>query len=180
MSSFSLLVVINSHITSLPPPPLLIAARATMLLFIILNSLEFLSRYTVWDLVDLLLMRWANMPPVASSSTAHPPGQLSYNYRGSVCGWDIATQTICIGVSTICISMRMYSKLALTRSPGWEDCMYTSWSIVYDCLLIVVYSYVCSGLGMWHGLYIWDTNSQIYLGRASRVRSHYIQSRSTW
>ncbi|RJE27072.1 60S ribosomal protein L36 [Aspergillus sclerotialis] len=61
------------------------------------------------------------MPPVESSNTAQPPGQLSYDYRGSVRPWDVATQVICIGVSTVCISMRMYSKLVLTRSPGWED-----------------------------------------------------------
>lgn len=58
------------------------------------------------------------MAPVESSSTPE------YGYRHSVRDWDVAAQAICIGVSTVCISMRMYSKFALTRSPGWEDCMY--------------------------------------------------------
>ena len=64
------------------------------------------------------------MAPVESSGGALPPqGSLDYGYRHSVRSWDLVTQITCIVVSTVCISMRMYSKFVLTRSPGWEDRM---------------------------------------------------------
>ncbi|KAL2833430.1 ribosomal protein L36e-domain-containing protein [Aspergillus cavernicola] len=37
----------------------------------------------------------------------------SYDYRTSARTWDIVTQTVCLTVSTICIGIRMYTKLRL-------------------------------------------------------------------
>ncbi|KAL4873207.1 hypothetical protein BDV12DRAFT_209129 [Aspergillus spectabilis] len=45
----------------------------------------------------------------------------SYDYRDSARTWDIVTQTVCLTVSTICIGMRMYTKLLVLRTPGLED-----------------------------------------------------------
>lgn len=55
-----------------------------------------------------------------------PPPELTfdYGYRNSVRTWDIITQSICLTISAICLSLRMYSKMFIIRSPGWEDCEY--------------------------------------------------------
>ncbi|PWY86157.1 hypothetical protein BO70DRAFT_386434 [Aspergillus heteromorphus CBS 117.55] len=50
-------------------------------------------------------------------SSISPP----YSYRHSLQPWDVATQTVCLAVSTLCIAMRLYSKLHITKAPGWED-----------------------------------------------------------
>ncbi|KAL4890898.1 hypothetical protein BDV59DRAFT_209293 [Aspergillus ambiguus] len=34
---------------------------------------------------------------------------------------DIITQAVCLAVSTSCVALRLYTKLRITRSPGWED-----------------------------------------------------------
>ncbi|KAL4781208.1 ribosomal protein L36e-domain-containing protein [Aspergillus varians] len=46
----------------------------------------------------------------------------SYDYRGSARTWDIVTQTVCLTVSTVCIGMRMYTKLLVLKTAAWEDC----------------------------------------------------------
>ncbi|KAL3481649.1 ribosomal protein L36e-domain-containing protein [Aspergillus californicus] len=43
------------------------------------------------------------------------------DYQSSVRKWDVVTQTVCLTISTICIGMRMYTKLLILRTPGWED-----------------------------------------------------------
>ncbi|KAL2867943.1 uncharacterized protein BJX67DRAFT_380500 [Aspergillus lucknowensis] len=45
----------------------------------------------------------------------------SYDYRNSARTWDIVTQAVCLTVSTLCIGMRMYTKLLVLRTQGWED-----------------------------------------------------------
>lgn len=52
------------------------------------------------------------------------PDSQSYDYRHSARTWDVVTQVVCLTVTTICIGMRMYSKLLVLKNPGWEDCMY--------------------------------------------------------
>ncbi|PYI34862.1 ribosomal protein L36e [Aspergillus indologenus CBS 114.80] len=46
---------------------------------------------------------------------------LTYDYRRSLRSEDILTQTVCLTVSTCCVGMRLYSKISITRAPGWED-----------------------------------------------------------
>ncbi|OJK03796.1 hypothetical protein ASPACDRAFT_57176 [Aspergillus aculeatus ATCC 16872] len=46
---------------------------------------------------------------------------LTYEYRRSLRSEDILTQTVCLTVSSCCVGMRLYSKISITRAPGWED-----------------------------------------------------------
>jgi hypothetical protein len=48
----------------------------------------------------------------------------SFEYHHSVPFWDVVTQTVCIGVSTVCVGMRMHARIVLVRASGWEDCMF--------------------------------------------------------
>lgn len=43
--------------------------------------------------------------------------------RHSVQYWDVITQSACMGTSVVCLAMRLYSRVFLSRSPGCEDCM---------------------------------------------------------
>ncbi|PYH77223.1 putative ribosomal protein L36e [Aspergillus uvarum CBS 121591] len=42
-----------------------------------------------------------------------------YDYRRSLRSEDILTQTVCLTVSTCCLGMRLYSKISITRAPGY-------------------------------------------------------------
>ncbi|RAH74287.1 uncharacterized protein BO66DRAFT_313099 [Aspergillus aculeatinus CBS 121060] len=46
---------------------------------------------------------------------------LTYEYRRSLRSEDILTLTVCLTVSSCCVAMRLYSKISITRAPGWED-----------------------------------------------------------
>ncbi|GLA56943.1 hypothetical protein AtubIFM55763_000482 [Aspergillus tubingensis] len=46
----------------------------------------------------------------------------SYDYRYSHQPWNVVTQTVCLVVSTGFVAMRLYSKIHITKAPGWEDC----------------------------------------------------------
>lgn len=35
---------------------------------------------------------------------------------------NLLCQITCLSVSTICVVIRMYTKIVIDRSPGWEDC----------------------------------------------------------
>ncbi|KAB8239782.1 uncharacterized protein BDW43DRAFT_296118 [Aspergillus alliaceus] len=35
--------------------------------------------------------------------------------------WDVITEAVCLTISTCCVCMRMYTKLLITKAPGWED-----------------------------------------------------------
>ncbi|KAL4921270.1 hypothetical protein BDW62DRAFT_142563 [Aspergillus aurantiobrunneus] len=64
------------------------------------------------------------MVPVAvfaRETGGQSPDALTYDYRNSVRAWDIVTQTVCLTVSTICIGMRIFSKVVVLKTPGWED-----------------------------------------------------------
>lgn len=50
----------------------------------------------------------------------------SYDYRYSHQPWNVVTQTVCLVVSTGFVAMRLYSKIYITKAPGWEDC---TWEI---------------------------------------------------
>ncbi|KAI3006216.1 hypothetical protein CBS147346_3844 [Aspergillus niger] len=45
----------------------------------------------------------------------------SYDYRYSHQPWNVVTQTVCLVVSTGFVAMRLYSKIYITKAPGWED-----------------------------------------------------------
>ncbi|PYI06609.1 hypothetical protein BO78DRAFT_368572 [Aspergillus sclerotiicarbonarius CBS 121057] len=49
------------------------------------------------------------------------PSPPSYDYRHSLQPWDVITQTVCLTVSTGFVAMRLYSKLHITKAPGWDD-----------------------------------------------------------
>ncbi|KAL4906507.1 hypothetical protein BDW74DRAFT_176827 [Aspergillus multicolor] len=44
-----------------------------------------------------------------------------FDYKNSARMWDIVTQSVCLSATTICVGMRMYTKLLILKSPGWED-----------------------------------------------------------
>ncbi|GAT25603.1 ribosomal protein L36e [Aspergillus luchuensis] len=46
----------------------------------------------------------------------------SYDYRYSHQPWNVVTQTVCLVLSTGFVAMRLYSKIHITKAPGWEDC----------------------------------------------------------
>ncbi|PYH93733.1 hypothetical protein BO71DRAFT_354646 [Aspergillus ellipticus CBS 707.79] len=54
-----------------------------------------------------------------SSTSARPSP--SHSHQHSLQPWDVVTQTVCLAVSTLCVGMRLYSKLHITKAPGWED-----------------------------------------------------------
>lgn len=61
------------------------------------------------------------MAPIANPND--PSGKpITYDYRDSMRNWDIVTQALCLTLSSICIGLRMYSKLFIMKTPGWEDC----------------------------------------------------------
>lgn len=53
-----------------------------------------------------------------------PPAGVIPNFvtPASLRKYDILGQTVCLVVSTLFISMRMYTKARLMKSAGWEDC----------------------------------------------------------
>ena len=80
-----------------------------------------------WLLFVVCLLVWFDiMAPVAYTppEPQSPPRveTLTGDYRNSMRTWDIVTQVICLIISTICIALRMYSKVYIVRNPGWEDC----------------------------------------------------------
>ncbi|KAL4809005.1 ribosomal protein L36e-domain-containing protein [Aspergillus unguis] len=48
-------------------------------------------------------------------------GDNDYEYRHSARTWDIVTQAVCLSASSLCIGMRIYTKVLVLRTPGWED-----------------------------------------------------------
>ncbi|KAF7114302.1 hypothetical protein CNMCM5793_008254 [Aspergillus hiratsukae] len=78
----------------------------------------------------------------------------SYDYRDSVRYWNVVTQATCLAISTVLVWMRMYSKLLITRAPGWED---------FFCLLAwlglvayVVITFQADKYG--NGIHIWEVD----------------------
>ncbi|KAE8362039.1 ribosomal protein L36e-domain-containing protein [Aspergillus caelatus] len=45
----------------------------------------------------------------------------TYDHKHSPQRWDVITEVLCLSISTFCVGMRMYTKLLITRAPGWED-----------------------------------------------------------
>ncbi|GLB18659.1 hypothetical protein AtubIFM61612_008556 [Aspergillus tubingensis] len=58
------------------------------------------------------------MAEVYSNGNSSSP---SYDYRYSHQPWNVVTQTVCLVVSTGFVAMRLYSKIHITKAPGWED-----------------------------------------------------------
>lgn len=56
-------------------------------------------------------------PPGVTPNLIHPVSLRKYNVLG---------QTVCLTISTLLVWMRMYSKLCLIKSVGWEDCKSTT------------------------------------------------------
>lgn len=57
-----------------------------------------------------------------------PPPGITPNFVDPVSmrKYDVFGQTVCLVVSTLLVWMRMYSKLRLIKSVGWEDCKCTA------------------------------------------------------
>lgn len=53
-------------------------------------------------------------PPGVIQNLEHPP---------TMQNWNLLCQVICLSLSTICVLIRMYTKIFITKSHGWEDCM---------------------------------------------------------
>ena len=52
-----------------------------------------------------------------------PPGVLSdFVHPYSLAKYAIVAHTAGLTVSTLFVLMRMYTKVYITRSPGWDDC----------------------------------------------------------
>lgn len=53
-----------------------------------------------------------------------PPSGINPDFvtPASLRKFDILGQTICLVLSTLFVWMRMYTKVRLTKSAGWEDC----------------------------------------------------------
>ena len=57
-------------------------------------------------------------------SAIEPPPGVTSNFvnPASKASWDIVTQAVCLTVATLLVAMRIYTKVKVLRSPGWEDC----------------------------------------------------------
>ncbi|KAL4950243.1 hypothetical protein BDW69DRAFT_187545 [Aspergillus filifer] len=49
------------------------------------------------------------------------PETRTYDYRNSARTWSIVTQTVCLTTATLCVGIRMYTKVLVLRTRGWED-----------------------------------------------------------
>ncbi|KAL4798906.1 hypothetical protein BDV19DRAFT_385984 [Aspergillus venezuelensis] len=49
------------------------------------------------------------------------PETRTFDYRNSVRTWSIVTQTVCLTTATLCVGIRMYTKVLVLRTRGWED-----------------------------------------------------------
>lgn len=93
--------------------------------------------FILFGLIVFLFACFNIMAPIAyTPSEPLPPSPLehqipTYDYRDSMRSWDIVTQSICITISTICILLRLYSKIYIVRNPGWEDCEFCHHSSEY-------------------------------------------------
>lgn len=61
------------------------------------------------------------MAPITNNGPAPSSETLTYDYRNSMRGWDIVTQVVCLVIGTICVALRMFSKLFIVGKPIWED-----------------------------------------------------------
>ena len=52
-------------------------------------------------------------PPYVISNSVNPPSQ-----RGA----NLACNILCLAVATLCVLIRMHTKILILRSPGWDDC----------------------------------------------------------
>ncbi|RHZ58851.1 uncharacterized protein CDV56_107526 [Aspergillus thermomutatus] len=85
----------------------------------------------------------------ASASEVH-----TYDYRDSVRYWNIVTQTTCLVISTVLVWMRIYSKLLITKAPGWEDlCCVLAW---LGLVAYVVIAFEADRYG--NGIHIWEVD----------------------
>ncbi|KAL5362334.1 hypothetical protein BJX96DRAFT_177061 [Aspergillus floccosus] len=68
---------------------------------------------------------------------------------------DIITQGMCLAISTFCVGMRLYTKLLITKSPGWED-----FSCVLAWLGLIVYAIVTFEADRHgNGYHQWEVNA---------------------
>ncbi|RHZ72991.1 hypothetical protein CDV55_108920 [Aspergillus turcosus] len=85
----------------------------------------------------------------ASASEVH-----KYDYRDSVRYWNVVTQATCLAISTVLVWMRMYSKLLITKAPGWEDfCCVLAW---LGLVAYVVITFQADKYG--NGIHIWEVD----------------------
>ncbi|GFF76359.1 hypothetical protein IFM61606_03816 [Aspergillus udagawae] len=85
----------------------------------------------------------------ASASEVH-----RYDYRDSARYWNVVTQATCLAISTILVWMRMYSKLLITKAPGWEDfCCVLAWM---GLVAYVVITFEADKYG--NGIHIWEVD----------------------
>lgn len=61
------------------------------------------------------------MAPITNNGPAPSTETLTYDYRNSMRGWDIVTQVVCLVISTICVALRMFSKVFIVRETIAED-----------------------------------------------------------
>ena len=72
------------------------------------------------------------MAPIANPND-QPGEPITYDYRDSMRKLDIVTQALCLTLSSMCIGLRMYSKLFIMKTPGWEDCeLHTQRKLLYN------------------------------------------------
>lgn len=65
---------------------------------------------------------------MSSEGAIEPPPGITPNFVDptSMRKYDVFGQSVCLAVSTMLVWMRMYSKLRLIKSVGWEDCKSTA------------------------------------------------------
>ncbi|KAE8373466.1 hypothetical protein BDV26DRAFT_67304 [Aspergillus bertholletiae] len=75
----------------------------------------------------------------------------TYDHEHSPQRWDIITEILCISVSTCCVCMRMYTKLLITKAPGWEDltCFFAWLGLIVYAVMTFEAGKHGSGLHRW-------------------------------
>ena len=57
-------------------------------------------------------------------SAIPPPLGLTSNFVNppSKASWDIVTQAVCLTVATLLVAIRLFTKIHILKSSGWDDC----------------------------------------------------------
>ena len=99
---------------------------------------------TLYSLFDVIRLP-ATMDQAIQGGLPPPPGvKPDFVHPYTVQPFIKLCLALCIGLSTVFVWLRMYTKLFITRTPAWEDCEYccpTKFS------LLKMDRYFCSCLG---------------------------------
>ncbi|OGM47030.1 hypothetical protein ABOM_003736 [Aspergillus bombycis] len=78
----------------------------------------------------------------------------TYDHKHSPQRWDVITEVLCLSISTCCVCMRMYTKLLITKAPGWED-----FTCFFAWLGLIVYAVMTFETGKHgSGLHRWEVS----------------------